>query len=67
LHRDNGIFGLAINGHVAFLRDFVDLVAVPDGPNPSEQECTGQKLADADAVRAVVATLAVIVSLENSA
>lgn len=67
MHRDNGILLLAFSGHVALLGDFVDLVAVPDRPNPADDECTGKSLAEADAVCAVVAALGVIVTLENSA
>jgi hypothetical protein len=67
LNSNNCVLLLAISGHVAFLRDFVDLVAVPDRPNPSEDESCGQSLAEADAVRTVVATLGVIVGLEYSA
>jgi len=45
LNSNNSILLLAISGHVAFLRDFVDLVAVPDRPNPAYDKRGSHSLA----------------------
>jgi len=41
--------------HVAFLRHFVDFVAVPDGPNPAHENAGSQRLGYANTVGTVVA------------
>ena len=56
---------LDLNELWLFLRHLVDLIAVPNRPNPSDDEPCGQGLQEAHAVGAIIASVGGVVCLDQ--
>ena len=63
---DNNLFLGAVHfSHFELISDFLDLHAVPDGPNPSNKNHSGKALKNADEIGAAAAAILVIVRLDD--